>query len=111
MLYNGKRTVCTLARFAVFSHSIRLEYMYAPMSNVMDAQPNIGGAVCESSVISFLVACRKFWLTPAARVPRSTANTGERKTSTQTESCSLQNSVRGQEPSKLYTGIGLYIVY
>jgi len=33
---------------------------------VMAAQPNIGGALCESSVIPFLVARRKFWLTPAA---------------------------------------------
>jgi len=28
----------------------------------------VGGALCESSVIPFLVARRKFWLTPAARV-------------------------------------------
>ena len=51
------------------------------MPNVMAAQPNIGGAVCESSVIQFLVPCRKVWLTPAAGVPCSNAaNIGERKT-------------------------------
>ena len=38
------------------------------MPNVMAAQPNIGGAVCESSVIPFLVPRRKVWLTPAAGV-------------------------------------------
>ena len=40
-----------------------------PMPNVMAALPNIGGALCESSVIPFLVPCRKVWLTPAAGVP------------------------------------------
>jgi len=51
------------------------------MPNVMAAQPNIGGALCDSSVIPFLVPCRKFWLTPAAGVPCSNAaNIGERKT-------------------------------
>jgi len=33
------------------------------MPNVMAAQPNIGGALCESSVIPFLVPRRKVWLT------------------------------------------------
>jgi len=37
------------------------------MPNVMAAQPNIGGAVCESSVIPLI------WLTPAAGVPCSNA--------------------------------------
>ena len=50
--------------------------------------PNIGGDLCESSVIPFLVARRKRWLTPAARVPCSNAaNIGERNTWTQ---CILQ---------------------
>ena len=35
-----------------------------PMSNVMAAQPNIGGALCESSVIPFFVPRRNVWLTP-----------------------------------------------
>jgi len=40
-----------------------------PMHNVMAALPNIGGALYGSSVIPFLVARRKVWLTPAAGVP------------------------------------------
>jgi len=52
-----------------------------PMPNVMAAQPNIGGALCESSVIPFLVPRQKLWLTAAAGVPCSNdANIGERKT-------------------------------
>jgi len=39
-----------------------------PIPNVMAAPPNIGGALCESSVIPFLVPRRKVWLTPAAGV-------------------------------------------
>jgi len=39
-----------------------------PMPNVMAALPNIGGALCESSVIPFLVQRQKVWLTPAARL-------------------------------------------
>jgi len=37
-----------------------------PMPNVMASLPNIGGALCESSVIPCLVRRRKVWLTPAA---------------------------------------------
>jgi len=52
-----------------------------PMPNVMAALQNIGGALCESSVIPFLVPCREVWLTPAAGVPCSNvANIEERKT-------------------------------
>jgi len=43
------------------------------MPNVMIALLNIGGALCESSVIPFLVPRRKVWLTPAAGVPCSNA--------------------------------------
>jgi len=47
------------------------------MLNVMAALPNIGGALCESSVIPFLVPSRKVWLTLAAGVLCSNAaNTG-----------------------------------
>jgi len=35
------------------------------MPNVMAAQPNIGSAICKTSVIRFLVPSRKVWLTPA----------------------------------------------
>ena len=77
---------------------INHELECGPMPNVMAAQPNIGGALCESCVIPFVVPCRKAWLTPAAGVPCSNAaNIGERKTWTQSEFCTWQNSVRGQE--------------
>jgi len=47
----------------------------------MAAQVNIGGALCESSLIPLLVLLRKVWLTSAAGVPCSdAANIGERKT-------------------------------
>jgi len=39
------------------------------MQNMMAAQPNIGGTLCETSVIPFLVPGHKVWLTPAAGVP------------------------------------------
>ena len=35
-----------------------------PMPNVTAAQPNIDGALCERSVILFLVPRYKVWLTP-----------------------------------------------
>jgi len=74
------------------------------MPNVMAAQPNIGGALCKSSVIPFLVPCYKVWLMAAARVPCSNdANTGEHKTWAKSEFCSWQNSIRGQDPPKMYT--------
>jgi len=43
------------------------------MPNVIAALPNIGGALCESSVIPFFVPRRKVWLMPAAGVPCSNA--------------------------------------
>jgi len=71
------------------------------MPNMMAAQPNIGGAVCESPVIPFLVPRRKVRLTPAAGVKCSNAaNIGERKTWTQNEICTWQNSVRGKSCRK-----------
>ena len=51
------------------------------MPNAMAAQPNIGSALCKSSVISFLVPQDKVWLTAGAQVLRSNAaNIVERKT-------------------------------
>jgi len=47
------------------------------MPNVMAAQPNIGGAVCESSAVPFLVLCRKVWLTPTGQVRCSNAANNE----------------------------------
>ena len=72
-----------------------------PMPNVMAAQPNIGGALCESSVIPFLVPRHKVCLTPATGVPFSNvANIGEHKTWTQSELCTWQYSVRGKSLQK-----------
>jgi len=43
------------------------------------------------------------WLLPTARVPCSkAANIGEQKIWTQSEFCTWQNSVRGQEPLKMH---------
>jgi len=51
------------------------------MPNVMVALQNIGGALCENSLIPLLVPRRKVWLMPAAGVLCSnSAKTGERKT-------------------------------
>jgi len=51
------------------------------MPNVIAARPNIGGALCKTSVIPFLEPHRKVWLTPAAGVLCSNAaNIGECKT-------------------------------
>jgi len=78
-----------------------------PMHNVMATQPNIGGVLCENSLIPFLVRRRKLSLMPTARVPCSNAaNIGERKSWTQIEFCtfrSLPHSVflflcRGNNP-------------
>jgi len=50
-----------------------------PMPNVMAAQQNIGGAVCESSVIPFLLPRRIVWLTPLleCRATSDAANIGQ----------------------------------
>ena len=72
------------------------------MPNVMAAQPNIGGAICKSSVIPFLVPCHSLAAATARVLCSNAAKTGERKTWTQSEFCTWQNSVRGQEPPKMY---------
>ena len=69
---------------------------------MMAAQPNIGGALCESSVIRFRVPRRKVWLTAADGMSCSNAaNIGERKTWTQNEFCTCQSSARGMRPRKI----------
>ena len=69
------------------------------MPNVMAAQLNIGGALCGSSIIPR----HKVWLTAAAHMPCSNAaHIGERKTWMQSDFCTWQNSVRRQEPPKMY---------
>jgi len=78
------------------------ELQCGPIPNVMANQLNIGGTLCESSIIPFLVPRRKVWLTNTARVPcGSAANIGEGKTLTQSEFCNWQNSVRGQDALKM----------
>jgi len=73
-----------------------------PIPNVMAAQPNVGGVLCESSVIPLIAPRHKVWLTAAAVPCRNGANVGERKTSTQSEFCRGQNSVTGNQPPKMY---------
>ena len=79
------------------------------MQNEMTTKPKTGGALWKSAVIPFLVRRHNVWLMTAARVPCSNAaNIEERKAWAQSEFCSLQSSVMGQEPpkciySKLYT--------
>jgi len=64
------------------------------MPNVIAALSNMGGAL--SSMPQSLAD-------PAAGLPRSNAaNIGERKTWTQSEFCTRQNSVRKEEPPKMY---------
>ena len=67
------------------------------MPNVMAAQLNVGGALCESSIIP----CT----TPQslAGVSCSNAvNTGERKTWTQSEFLHLTKLRQGQKPPKVH---------
>jgi len=72
------------------------------MPNVMGAQPNIGGALCESFVIPFLVPRPKVWLNAAAPVPCShTVNTGERKTWTQSDFSSGKIPLGGKSPKNI----------
>jgi len=72
-----------------------------PMPNVMAAQPNIGGALCESSVILFLVARCKLRLMPPAQMPWSNAaNIGERKTWMQSKFCTGKIPSWGNSPQK-----------
>jgi len=67
----------------------------------MAALPNIDGVSYKNSLIPCLVPRRKVWLTPTARLPCSNAdNIGERKTWTQSEFCTWQNSFRSKSPGK-----------
>ena len=84
-------TVCGNSNFQLYTISVTKEFpLTIPFKcnenvgrwpNVMAARLDISGALCESSAILFLVARRKFWLTPAALAPcNNAANIGERKT-------------------------------
>jgi len=84
----------------------QLKLECGPMPNVVVARPNIGGAVCESSAFALLVRRRKVWLTPAAGVLCSNAaNMGERKTWTQSEFCTGQNSIRAIARENVYNSV------
>jgi len=70
--------------------------------------PSIGGALCESLAIPFLVPRRKVWLTPAAGVPCSNAaNIAERKTRSKVNFARGKILSGGKSPRKC---IYIYIV-
>jgi len=75
------------------------------MPNVTAARPNIGGAVCESSVIPFLVLRSNVWLTPGAGVPCSNAaNIGELESWRQSEFFARGKIPSGgKSPKHVYT--------
>ena len=76
------------------------------MPNVMAAQPNIGGAICESSIILFLVPCHKVWLRPAAGVPCSNgAITGQRKTGRKVNFTRSKIPSGGKRAQKCISGV------
>ena len=79
----------------------QIELECGPMPNVMAAKSYIGDTLCEISVIPFPVPRRQVLLTHSAGLLCSNAAIiGERKTWTQSEFCTWQNSVRGQSPRK-----------
>jgi len=69
MIFKNTAYTCTYFSCLHFSTQNRKQLECGPMPNVMAVQPNIGGALCESSVIPFLVPRHKVWLTAAAQVP------------------------------------------
>jgi len=71
------------------------------MPNLMAAQSNIGGAICESSVISFLVPCHQVWLMATAQVLCSNAaNIGACKTLMQSKFAAGKIPLGGKSPQK-----------
>jgi len=76
---NTKVTRCTIAFLSSRKSNQKLEG--GPMPNVIAVQPNIGGALCESSVIAFPCTTPQSLADPAAGVPCSNAaNIAESKT-------------------------------
>ena len=88
-IHNRKRKLCNRA------NKTKLEC--GPMPNVMAALPNIGGALCS----------RPQSLADAiTRVPcTNAANIGERKTWTQSEFCTGQNSIRAIARENVYNSV------
>ena len=74
------------------------------MPNVMAAQPNIGGALCKSSVILFLVRRHKVWLMVHALVPcSSAANIGECRTWMQVNFVASKIPFGARAPKYIYS--------
>ena len=74
-----------------------------PMPSVMATLPNIGGTLYRNSLNPLLVPPHKVWLTTTARVLcNHITNIEECKSWTQSEFCTWKNSLRGQEPQKMY---------
>jgi len=65
----GNREQNKLSQVHLAKTAIKLEC--GAMPNVMAAQPNIGGALCESSIIPFFLPHCKVGLMPTAGVPCS----------------------------------------
>jgi len=97
-VHHAHKTYITLWFVAHFTRS-NMKLECGPMTNVMVALPNIGGVLSS-------IQRRKVWLTPTITVPCSNAVNkliGERRIWTQSDVSTWQNSVRGQEPPKMYT--------
>jgi len=71
------------------------------MPNMMTAVPNIGGALCESSVIPFLVPRRKVWLSKL-RLPVGIW-TPIKYTNHKLNDISIGSAVYAQLSAELYT--------
>ena len=90
------------------SNSVCKDYSKSKVGGFL--RHSVDGALCESSVIPFLVPRRKVWLTSAAGVPCSNAgNIGERKTWTHSEFCTSQISVKDAKVPGIC--VYIYIVY
>jgi len=61
LAWNGKtKPNATKAYIYQSKEMYNTKLEYGPMPNVMATQPNIGGALCQSSIIPFLVPRRNF---------------------------------------------------
>ena len=73
---------------------------------MMAAQPNIGGDLCESAVISFLVPRHKVWLTPLLECRALTLPIYEKARLGR-----KVNFARGKTPSGARAPENVYLVY
>ena len=88
----GCRSETCCMRFAENTGRKNCQLECGPMPNMMATLPTIGGTLCwtPQSLSTTRVPCS------------NAANIGERETWTQSEFCTWQNSVTGQEPPKTY---------